>query len=78
MLWTIYTGVKSVDFSREGLSLEGTNIWQEAFRNSFRSANWAFPWIKVVQVLNGNRRLNPMDGLSMSNEIDVSVLLQEG
>ena len=70
--------MQAIHFTRQSISLEGADVGQEASRKPLWPADRIFPWSEIVQLLNPDRGLDPVDGLGVSHKVDVRVLLEQG
>ncbi len=68
--------MQPVDLARQSVGFERANVGQETGWETLWSTNWILPWSKFVQLLDPNRRLDPVDGLGVSHEVNIGMFLQ--
>ena len=77
VLGTVDAGVQTIHLTRQGIRLKGADVWQKTCRKSFGPADRILPRSKFVELLNPDRGLDPVDGLSVADKVDIGVLLQD-
>ncbi len=68
--------MQPVDFAGQSICFKWADVGQETSWKTFWPANWVLPRSKVIQLLDPNGRLDPVDGLSVRHEVNVGMFFQ--